>query len=85
MHRSAGIEPVASADALRRLRAASETLAVAKRDVAALSEESRARLLEAETFADAKSARLRARAEDTRRGTPALDDERAAPRRDWRS
>ena len=78
IHQSAGIEPTASADALRRLRAASETLAVAKRDVAALSEESRARLLEAETFADAKSAHLRARAEDARRAHAALDDERAA-------
>ena len=75
---SAGIEPVTSADALRRLRAASETLAAAKRDVAALSEESRARLLEAETFADAKSAELRAKADDARRAHAELDAERAA-------
>jgi hypothetical protein len=75
---SARIEPVTSADALRRLRAASETLAAAKRDVAALSEESRARLLEAETFADAKSAELRAKADDARRAHAELDAERAA-------
>ena len=75
---SAGIEPVTSADALRRLHAASETLAAAKRDVAALSEESRARLLEAETFADAKSAELRVKADDARRAHAELDAERAA-------
>ena len=85
IRQSAGIEPTASADALRRLRAASETLAVAKRDVAALSEESRARLLEAETFADAKSADLRARARTRDARTPNSTPNARRWRRDWRS
>ena len=85
IRQSAGIEPTASADALRRLRAASETLAVAKRDVAALSEESRARLLEAETFADAKSAHLRARAGTRGARTPRSTTNARRSRRDWRS
>ena len=50
-------------EALKVLRAAGETLEKAKTDVAALSEDSRTQLIEAERFRDTKSAELKA-AED---------------------